>query len=113
MKKWLLLAGLAFLVGCVTSASKIWPARVGVYTYDQTVEELGPPDKEARLSDGTIVAEWLTRRGYTDAHVSRYWSPYYGYPMYPLVTESRVPDFFLRLTFGPDGRLHDWRTFAR
>ena len=28
----------------------------------QAVGELGPPDKQAKLSDGKTVAEWITRR---------------------------------------------------
>jgi hypothetical protein len=40
-------------------------SRVGTYTYDQAIAELGPPDKSAQLSDGQTVAEWVTgyRRG--------------------------------------------------
>lgn len=25
-----------------------------------------------------------------------------------MVTQSRLPDYFLRLTFGPDNKLRDW-----
>ncbi len=54
-----LLAALA--VGCATSKID-WAGRVGTYTFDQAVLDLGPPDKQAKLTDGTVVAEWLTRR---------------------------------------------------
>ncbi len=51
-------------VGC--ASTKIdWSSRIGNYTYDQAVIELGPPDKYAKLTDGTVVAEWMTRRGYS------------------------------------------------
>ena len=89
---------------------------MGIYTFDQCVVELGPPDKQARLSDGTFVAEWLTRRGGTYTEAGPGFAPYYsrhGYPYYPVITESRMPDYFLRLTFGPDNVLRDWRAFAR
>src|SRR2546427_9810937 len=60
------LAGL-FLTGCATPRVD-WASRVGNYTYDQVIVDYGPPDKYAKLSDGTAVAEWLTRRGYTYAY---------------------------------------------
>ena len=52
-----------FLAGCATKPKIDWASRVGNYTFDQTVTELGPPDRSAKLSDGSVVAEWLTRRG--------------------------------------------------
>ena len=112
-----LLAALALvLAGCATPKID-WNARVGNYTHDQAVVELGPPDKEARLTDGTVVAEWLTRRGYRYSHpIGGYYGPYspwyYG-PLYPSYVDSYSPDYFLRLTFGPEGRLREWKKFAR
>jgi hypothetical protein len=32
----------------------------GNYTYDEAVTELGPPDKMAHLTDGKVVADWIT-----------------------------------------------------
>ena len=51
------------LAGCATqSKTKInWHDRVGNYTYDQSVQESGVPDKNAKLGDGAVVAEWLMR----------------------------------------------------
>jgi hypothetical protein len=58
--KWLAITLAALvLAGCVTQKID-WSARVGNYTYDQAVMELGPPDKSAKLTDGTVVADWLT-----------------------------------------------------
>jgi len=48
--------------GCTTTKPIDWNNRVGSYTFDQAVTELGPPDKQAGLSDGKIVAQWITRR---------------------------------------------------
>ncbi len=45
--------------GCITRID--WNSRVGNYTYDQAVVEFGPPDKTARLTDGKLVADWITR----------------------------------------------------
>ncbi|HEV2692855.1 MAG TPA: hypothetical protein VG347_08150 [Verrucomicrobiae bacterium] len=51
---------LVIVAGCAT-ARVDWNARVGTFTFDQAVTELGPPDKQAKLSDGDTVAEWVTR----------------------------------------------------
>ena len=51
-----------FIVGCKSPPPVDWNSRVGVYTYDQAVIELGPPDKKAKLDDGKTVAEWITHR---------------------------------------------------
>jgi hypothetical protein len=50
------------LIGCSTTKKVDWNSRVGSYTYDQAMVEYGPPDKQAKLSDGRTVAEWITRR---------------------------------------------------
>jgi hypothetical protein len=101
------------LAGCATQKVN-WAARVGVYTFDQAVLELGPPDNHAKLTDGTVVADWLTsRRGAYPYIVG-------GYPMYPgwyttpgIVSYSATPDWYLRLTFGPEGKLQSWKKFAK
>ncbi len=103
------------LGGCATTHID-WASRVGVYTYDQAVLEFGPPDKFAKLGDGTVVAEWLTQRGYAYAYnpwVYSYGPYWYGpyYPGYYNVYSS--PNQYLRLTFGTDGRLKEWKKFYR
>jgi hypothetical protein len=52
----------AVLAGCKTTPPVDWNSRVGTYTFDQAVTDLGPPDKQARLSDGKTVVEWITHR---------------------------------------------------
>jgi len=54
------LAAALFIAGCATHRVD-WDTRVGVYTYNQAVVELGPPDKQAKLTDGQTVAEWISR----------------------------------------------------
>jgi hypothetical protein len=117
----LVLLGLAMvLVGCTTIPKADWDQRVGVLTYDDAVLELGPPDKSAKLSDDTVVAEWLVRRGGYQVHGYGY--GYYGHPYRPYrypsgfypggsdyVTKS--PDRNLRLTFDPGGTLKNWKEF--
>ena len=52
----------ALMVGCKTTKPIDWNSRVGTYTFDQAVTELGPPDKQTTLSDGKLVAQWITHR---------------------------------------------------
>jgi len=110
----LALLSMFLFAGCVTQKVD-WQARVGQYTHDQAILDLGPPDKSAKLSDGTIVNEWLTSRGHIIVAPEPYFLEpgcYFG-PATPSYTETYVPDYFLRLTFGPDGKLRSWKTFAR
>jgi len=110
-----LVLALLALTGCATRPKIDWSARVGNYTFDQAVLELGPPAKQAKLSDGTLVAEWQTSVGYTRTdyipYAGSYRYPYYygGYTA-PITTYS--PGTYLRLTFGPDSQLKAWKKFA-
>ena len=100
------------LAGCVTPRID-WAARIGVYTLDQAILEFGPPDKEAKLQDGTVVADWLMRRGYFYSYPAfGYYQCFPGWTYNPVYVD-RTPDYFLRLTFGPDGRLKVWMRYAR
>ena len=119
---WLSLVGLVVLLfGCSTYQVD-WNSRIGNYTYDQAVTELGPPDKSAPLSDGSTVAEWITRRGYSRGSVGfayGYGHPGYPYhyhyppPFYHHYYDPPSPDYFIRLTFGPDGKLQAWKRVVR
>ena len=44
------------LAGCATQHVD-WNTRIGTFTFDQAVTELGPPDKQAKLSSGQTVAD--------------------------------------------------------
>lgn len=100
--------------GCATKRID-WGARVGNYTFDQAVAEIGPPDKQAKLTDGTLVAEWMTGRGQHQMFATGgyYRSPYHMWPYAPTYVDTYSPDYFLRLTFGPDGRLQAWKKLAK
>jgi len=102
------------LAGCATRKID-WTARVGKYTFDQTVAEIGPPDKQAKLTDGTLVAEWLTSRGYQQFYATGGYigGPYRAWPYAPAYVNTYSPDYFLRLTFGPDGQLQAWKKLAK
>jgi hypothetical protein len=110
--KWALIAALvavaSLFVGCATSKIN-WDNRVGNYTFDQAVVELGPPERSAKLSDGTTVAEWLIYRGRTIG--SAHYTP--GYGGYLHYNQSQFPDRLLRLTFSPEGRLESWKKVTK
>jgi hypothetical protein len=100
--------------GCATTKVD-WNSRVGKVTYDEIVVDMGPPDKQAKLQDGTCVAEWLTRRSSHVAYVGGFYGPgcYYYPPYYPAYTDYYSPDYYLRLVFDPEGRLQSWKQFRR
>ncbi|MCF7707962.1 MAG: hypothetical protein K9N52_03570 [Verrucomicrobia bacterium] len=94
--------------GCATTPKVDWDARVGSYTFDEAVMELGPPDKSAKLETGVRVCEWLTRRGYARSSFFGPTGPW-SYHVY----EPISPDHFLRLVFDEEGVLTDWRRYAK
>ncbi len=104
-----------FVLGGCATAKIDWAGRVGHYTFDQAVVELGPPDKEAKLSDGARVADWLTQRGRAviyGAAGGAYGGP--GWTDYaPVGVGPATPDYFLRLNFDAAGQLTAWKKFAR
>lgn len=100
------------VAGCATTAKIDWNSRVGYYTHDQAVIDFGPPDKEATLTDGTKVGEWLTHRGHAHGAVGfmpRYRYGYWTHFYYDTVS----PDYYLRLTFNPEGKLKEWKKLVK
>jgi hypothetical protein len=103
-----LFAVLALLVaGCATTKID-WNSRIGSYTFDDAVVELGVPDRQATLVDGSIVAEWLTGRGGAYGHA--YSFPRSRFHTYDI---TEMPDRYLRLVFGADRSLVRAGSFAR
>lgn len=108
------LLAILLLAGCVTPTVD-WQARVGHYTHDQAIADLGPPDKSEKTSDGTIVDEWLVEHSHVITAPEPYFlerGDYLG-PATPNYSETYVPNYFLRLRFGPDAKLEAWKRFAR
>lgn len=98
--------------GCATTKKIDWNSRVGNYTYDQAVTELGPPDKQTTLSDGKTVADWVSHRrggaslGFGVGSFGH--SGGVGVGVSHLVG-SGYNDHVLRLTFGADKKLVSWK----
>jgi hypothetical protein len=101
------------LGGCVTPQIN-WQARIGNYTYDQAVMDYGPPDRTTKLSDGSSVNEWLIQRGavIVEPEPIFYGRHYFG-PAWPGCSTTYYPARFLRLTFGPDGKLKAEKEFSK
>jgi hypothetical protein len=98
---------LAGLTGCATNKIN-WTSRVGSYTFDQAVVDMGPPDKQAKLSDGKTVAEWVTR--YSNGGMVMVGGGFYSRPGSVGFIEA-TPNYYerkLRLTFTPDNILAAW-----
>jgi hypothetical protein len=94
--------------GCATHRID-WTGRVGNFTFDQAVIDLGPPDKQARLSDGRTVAEWITR--YHGGSTAIVGGGLYGYPGGIGFVQSTGPSYYeshLRLTFSTNNVLTRW-----
>jgi len=104
------------LAGCATQRVD-WTARVGNYTYDQAIVELGPPEKSAKLTDGSVVADWLTRRGETI--LSPIGGGFYPYrhawagPVGPNLMVVNTLNYYLRLSFDPAGKLKSWKNIQQ
>src|SRR5690349_21433663 len=104
MKKHLCaLAILLWLTGCSTTNPGGWDARIGNYTYNLALTDLGTPEHSTTLKDGSVMAEWITRRstpgtigiGQTgNVNTPPFWAN-------PLPNTIRpTPEQHLRLTFG-------------
>src|SRR4029450_9959044 len=113
----LVCGALAGLTGCKTK-SVDWNSRVGVYTQDDAIRELGPPEKSAKLTDGSTVSDWLTGRGMRTAmtYSGGWWYPYGPYaftrPSHGIVAPP-APDRFFRPVFDPEGKLASWQRVYR
>jgi hypothetical protein len=106
-----LLASVALLfIGCKSTAKVDWESRVGSYTFDQAVNDLGPPDKQTKTSDGSTVAEWVTgRSGGSGLSIGTGVFGSSGGVGVSQSVGSGGRNRFLRLTFDPDGLLSAWK----
>jgi len=98
-----------FFSGCATTRKVDWNSRVGNFTYDQAVAELGPPDKTAKLAADSTVADWVSRRSGGSAFSigTGFYSSHTGVSVGQTVG-SGYAERNLRLTFGPEGKLTGW-----
>ncbi|HTI70592.1 MAG TPA: hypothetical protein VMF06_11540 [Candidatus Limnocylindria bacterium] len=95
-----LLLGVA---GCQSYGDADWKSLVGHYSFDEAVKELGPPGNKETLTDGTVVAEWLTSKGRVHGSTS------YGMWRSGWINLDSGPDYYLQLQFGPDHQLSSYK----
>ncbi len=111
------LLSVRLLAGCASMLKVDWNTRVGNFTFDQAVAELGPPDKSTKLSDGSTVADWITGKPSGPPFGLGLGST--GYRNYETGTATRTSvgmampfegysASVLRLKFGSDGKLVEW-----
>jgi hypothetical protein len=102
------------LSGCASKPKVDWNSRVGTYTFDDAVREMGPPDRSTKLSDGSTVAEWY--RGRRPSMSFGVGMGSYGHGGGVGVGQSVGTGgdaIFTRLTFGPEGGLREYGTSER
>lgn len=115
---WLSFIVLAFLVGSCASGPKAnvkkidWGSRIGTYTYEEALAELGEPDVIGESSEGKI-AEWVLWRSPIVSFGFGFGGGGYGHHTGTGVgvgTSVSPPPSgeYLRLRFDRDGRLAEW-----
>ena len=108
---WLLLLLVLMLnPGCASTPKADWNQRVGNFTFDDAVRELGPPVSSTKLSDGSTVAEWFLKAG---SSMSFGFGTGIGPIGFGQTVTPPPKSHYLRLIFGPDGMLQHWEKFER
>ena len=99
---------------CTTKPKVDWNSRVGSFTYDQAVVELGPPDRMTEISEGRKVADWVTGRT-SSPRLSFGVGSYGGKGGVGVGTGTGgdPSEKILRLTFDKDGKLVQWENTRR
>jgi len=94
--------------GCQALQQVDWDGRIGQFSYEQAVAELGRPDEETKLPGGMRRAEWITNSGSSMGR-ALVGAGYQRRSMNVVPLEPteihRLRDRFLRLTFDKAGRL--------
>jgi hypothetical protein len=95
------------MAGCQTAPPVDWKSRVGTYTIEQAVKELGPPDKRFKLGDGKIMAQWITVYQRPFAPITGNYRDNIALGVGPN-TGLDSSESVLQLIFGADGKLASW-----
>lgn len=110
---WMMLC--VVLAGCDSPAWGDWDGRVGTYTYNQAMHDLGRPKASMILRDGSIEAQWLVQKGQVGPANYYGMESSFGSPgsVGSLIAFQTYPaaNRYLRLTFDSNGRLVKWKRF--
>lgn len=110
--KWFPVLAIALVIGGCATQRINWQTRIGNYTYDDAIREFGPSDKHDQLSDGTIIADWVVREGHTVTAPQPYLTGPDGMgPAMSGFSSTYVPTYYMRMTFGPDGKLQSYKNY--
>jgi len=103
------LLAVLLVCGCRTDKNAIWDAKVGSASFDDVVRELGPPERETKLGDGSRVGDWFQKRG------GSWFTTYQTYPggLTTYGQSLEFPDRLIRFTFDAGGVLRSWKTVYR
>lgn len=104
----MLAIAITLFAGCATNRVD-WSSRIGHYTSDQAIIDMGPPDKTAVLSDGRKVYEWVSR--YNNNSNVAVATGFGGYPGSVGFIQTTGPQYYeskLRLTFTTNNVLSAW-----
>ncbi len=97
--------------GCQALQQVDWDGRIGQFSYEQAVAELGRPVEETELSGGMRRAEWITNSGISVGRALA-GAGYQRWTMGVVPLEPteihRLRDRYLRLTFDRAGRMVAW-----
>lgn len=96
---------IAFIIGCATAPPVDWNNRVGHYTYGQALNELGAPNRQSHLSNGTTEFKWFLQPGGPAGTPNNGMNNGFG------VGQNVSPGFndrYLQLTFDTNGMLTAW-----
>ena|SRR5436190_23389953 len=99
---------------CASKPKPDWDQRVGNYTYDDALRELGPPVASTRLQDGSTVAEWFLKYG-SQMSFGFGTSMYGGAGGVGVGQSVTTPPkgHYLRLIFDAESKLQRWEKFTR
>jgi hypothetical protein len=100
--------------GCASKPKPNWDQRVGNYTYDDAVRELGPPVASTKLQDGSTVAEWFLKYG-SQMSFGFGTGMYGGAGGVGVGQSVTTPPtaHYLRLIFDAEDKLQRWEKFKR
>jgi len=103
------------LAGCIAAGNKQWSARVGHYTLDQAVSELGQPERSVLLMGGAVMVEWFAESpgNVKPGGPNQEWPVHFHNGAASASAPTGCPTCHLRLTFAPDEILASWQMYSR
>jgi hypothetical protein len=97
---------MALIHGCATAPPVDWDSRVGNYTYTQAINELGPPNRQAHLSNGAMELKWFLQPGGGIGTQNNNLNN--GFGVGQNMNPTAISDRYLELTFDNKGVLSAW-----